>query len=600
MESKTTFGEFVREYDFVIPDYQRAYSWSEKQLTPFLKDLLEHFCDENSENTKYYLGHYILEKSKQNLHHEIVDGQQRISTVYLFFMVCDYLNGNNNIEEIKFTPVSYDLKGFEQIKEILNKNVNIDEELQNLIKTSKTSSLKKMIEAVIFFKTAFLKPEKSGLNIENINNYIKIINEAFCSVAVYDDKSVASQIFELHNTRGVKLTETEKVKALLMKNVYVNSSDSENDIKEIQEDFARIFELEEKANTVWLRGEMTLDTILMYHLRAIEDGNKTINFGSPQWFEGDRGSFEYIKEKLSKMNSIEIVDYAKNLAKEFARTMEIITIEIPKADEQNHLIGDILLIDKNKSIIFLLRAFRVADFIDELLIKRWENFILKYEIIYWNGFFYNKKWRENFYTIYASLKPNTDFTETNKILMEYYNGKSFGSDWIHLGINTRDLFEKGKNKWFSSTYGWSKTGYFLYKYELQNGSDFETIRNKVFKGDTVSIDHIVARGLSWVNLGFDNYPAVNKIEADKLWAEINSVINGIGNLSLTTSTANSSDSNNLPMEHIDSFKNFGLSKTVLDIETWLTPNLFVKNINERTEKIISFIEKDIIDVDIWQ
>ena len=57
-----TFGEFVKKYKFVIPDYQRAYSWGERQLLPFINDILEHIDDNNdpSDDTKYYLGHYIL------------------------------------------------------------------------------------------------------------------------------------------------------------------------------------------------------------------------------------------------------------------------------------------------------------------------------------------------------------------------------------------------------------------------------------------------------------------------------------------------------------------------------------------------------------
>jgi len=174
-----------------------------------------------------------------------------------------------------------------------------------------------------------------------------------------------------------------------MKSIYINSTTPDSDIKEIQTNFAKIFELEEKANQVWLRGDMPLDTILMYHLRAVEDGNKIENFGSPQWFDGDRGSFEYVKESLSNKNKKEIVTYAKNIAKEFAKSMEIITIDIPNADtkDNNYLIGDVLLLDKSKSLIFLLRAFRANNSIDYNLIERWENFVLSYDIIYWNGFF---------------------------------------------------------------------------------------------------------------------------------------------------------------------------------------------------------------------
>jgi len=615
MEKEKTFGEFVKKYNFVIPDYQRAYSWGEKQISPFINDILEH-CDDNNDptdDTTYYLGHYILENSIDENIYEIVDGQQRISTVYLFLLVCGYLKKENYIKDIDFSPVSYDSAGLEEIKTILNNRNDVDNELEKLLKNSKTSSLKRMIEAVNLFKEAFSSSKKNTalLNDDNIEKYIEIINNAYCSVAVFKDKSVASQIFELHNTRGVKLTETEKVKALLMKNIYIHSSskiDSENNIQEIQEYFARIFELEEKANQVWLRGDMPLDTILMYHLRAVEDGNKTENFGSPQGFEGDRGSFEYVKEILSKKNKEEIVNYAKNIAKEFARSMEILTIDIPNADkpDNNHLIGDILLLDKNKSIIFLLRAFRADSSIDDNLIKRWENFVLCYDIIYWNGFFYRTQYRDSFGAIYASLKPNSGFNDCKDLLLEFYNGKWFGSGWEHLGENVKKRFEEGKNKWLSNTYGWTRAGYFLYKYEIQRGANVEKIRTDIFKDDKVSIDHIVARGLHRKSLGFADYDNLSedderKKQANELWKEIWGVINGIGNLALSTRSNNSSDSNELPIEHLDTYEKCGFIETAKQVKTWENPKEFVSRINDRSEDIIKFISENIINRnDIWE
>ncbi|MBF2709753.1 DUF262 domain-containing protein [Flavobacterium soyangense] len=611
-EKQNTFGEFVKNYSFVIPDYQRAYSWGEKQLNPFINDILEH-CDDNddvSDDTTYYLGHYILENSKESDKFEIVDGQQRISTVYLFLLVCGYLKSENYINEISFKPVSYDLLGLEEIKAILSKKIDVDDKLEKLLKTSKTSSLKRMIEAVSLFKKAFSDTEKSKntniLNAEDIGKYIEIINKAYCSVAIFNDKSVASQIFELHNTRGVKLTETEKVKALLMKNIYIHSStplDAEINIQEIQNDFSRIFEFEEKANEVWLRGEMSLDTILMYHLRAIEDGNKIVDFGSPNWVEGERGSFEYIKESLSKKNKGEIVAYAKKIAREFARSMEIITYEIPLADEKNPLVGDSLLLDKNRSMIFLLRAFRSGNPTENKLIERWENFLLCYEIIYWNGYYYNAKaYRDDFQSIYQSIKVDSNLNECNNLLLQYYKKEKWFSDrWEHLGNNAKNLFEIEKNKWHTNAYGWDKTAYFLYKFEIENEGKHEDIRKNIFKKNSVSIDHIVARGVTWEDLGFKRDTTENIKQSDELWKKITSVINGVGNLSLSTSSANSSDSNGLPYQHLSSFEDFGLVKTVELIKDWKNPNDFATNISQRTENIRTFINEKIINRnDIWE
>lgn len=609
MEQQRTFGDIVKPYSFTIPDYQRAYSWGEKQLIPFINDILEYYAknDDKSEDKNYYLGHYILEGKAGSNEYEIIDGQQRISTVYLFLLVCKHLKKDcNYYKQINLIPVSYDKDGLNVIINILETSCeNINNQLTELIEdtTTKTMSFVRMLEAVKLFLDCFSGEKKlPKLEIDKIDKYVNVIDKAHCSVASYNDKAVASQIFELHNTRGIALSETEKVKALLMKNVYINSQNPTIEIEKIQNSFAHIFEMEEKVSDVWLRGDLLLDNILMYHLQAVEDGYKNDNFSLPQAVKGDNGSFEYVKKALfKKKDKNKIVDYAVNLADQFQKSMDILVNKIPKADEENPLIGDILLLDKNRSIIFLLRAFRLGNPIENKLIERWENFIICYEIIYWNGYYYNAKaCRSKFENIYKSIENDSDLNKCNDLLSQFYKGdKKFSYRWEHLGNNANNLFEVEKKKWVKDAYGWNKTAYFLYKFEIEHGAEYKVIRENIYKKDTISIDHIVARSIEWKDLGIENY-LENKDQADLIWKEITSVINGIGNLSLSTSSANSSDSNGLPSKHLNSFKKFGLVKTVEQVVSWNRPEEFASKISERSELIRTFINDKIINnKDIW-
>jgi hypothetical protein len=609
LEQQRTFGDIVKPYSFTIPDYQRAYSWGEKQLIPFINDILEYYAknDDKSEDKNYYLGHYILEGKAGSNEYEIIDGQQRISTVYLFLLVCKHLKKDcNYYKQINLIPVSYDKDGLNVIINILETSCeNINNQLTELIEdtTTKTMSFVRMLEAVKLFLDCFSGEKKlPKLEIDKIDKYVNVIDKAHCSVASYNDKAVASQIFELHNTRGIALSETEKVKALLMKNVYINSQNPTIEIEKIQNSFAHIFEMEEKASYVWLRGDLLLDNILMYHLQAVEDGYKNDNFSLPQAVKGDNGSFEYVKKALfKKKDKNKIVDYAVNLADQFQKSMDILVNKIPKADEENPLIGDILLLDKNRSIIFLLRAFRLGNPIENKLIERWENFIICYEIIYWNGYYYNAKaCRSKFENIYKSIENDSDLNKCNDLLSQFYKGdKKFSYRWEHLGNNANNLFEVEKKKWVKDAYGWNKTAYFLYKFEIEHGAEYKVIRENIYKKDTISIDHIVARSIEWKDLGIENY-LENKDQADLIWKEITSVINGIGNLSLSTSSANSSDSNGLPSKHLNSFKKFGLVKTVEQVVSWNRPEEFASKISERSELIRTFINDKIINnKDIW-
>ena len=62
---------FDTDMNYVIPLYQRAYAWEDKQLIQLVEDI-----SDVSEDANYYIGSLIV--SKQNGKYEVVDGQQRL------------------------------------------------------------------------------------------------------------------------------------------------------------------------------------------------------------------------------------------------------------------------------------------------------------------------------------------------------------------------------------------------------------------------------------------------------------------------------------------------------------------------------------------
>jgi len=72
------FDSSQKSYE--IPVYQRAYSWEKQNWETFLDDLLEQI--EGHHN--YFFGNLLLEVIKKNRKYEIIDGQQRITTLTIF------------------------------------------------------------------------------------------------------------------------------------------------------------------------------------------------------------------------------------------------------------------------------------------------------------------------------------------------------------------------------------------------------------------------------------------------------------------------------------------------------------------------------------
>ncbi|EAK0435855.1 DUF262 domain-containing protein [Campylobacter lari] len=86
---------FLKEgFSLNIPDYQRPYAWGIEQVKILLKDISEQI----DKNQKYLLGSLILHTENTEKKFNIVDGQQRLTTLALILRVLCKCNFLNNVE----------------------------------------------------------------------------------------------------------------------------------------------------------------------------------------------------------------------------------------------------------------------------------------------------------------------------------------------------------------------------------------------------------------------------------------------------------------------------------------------------------------------
>ena len=64
---------FSSDYDFVIPDYQRPYSWGDEQALQLIDDLVDAL--ERAPDEPYFLGSIVLVKDKALASADVIDGQ---------------------------------------------------------------------------------------------------------------------------------------------------------------------------------------------------------------------------------------------------------------------------------------------------------------------------------------------------------------------------------------------------------------------------------------------------------------------------------------------------------------------------------------------
>ncbi|MDE3021709.1 MAG: DUF262 domain-containing protein [Pseudomonadota bacterium] len=70
---------FSSDFDYSIPSYQRPYAWTEVQAGELLSDLYDFFLKEKDDT--YFLGSIVLIKEEGKPDSEVIDGQQRLTTL---------------------------------------------------------------------------------------------------------------------------------------------------------------------------------------------------------------------------------------------------------------------------------------------------------------------------------------------------------------------------------------------------------------------------------------------------------------------------------------------------------------------------------------
>lgn len=83
IETKTIGG--LKEHRFFVPSYQRGYRWTEFEVASLLDDVSEF---SNDGDKKYCIQPLIVKKRKDGSY-EVVDGQQRLTTIYIFMKIAE-------------------------------------------------------------------------------------------------------------------------------------------------------------------------------------------------------------------------------------------------------------------------------------------------------------------------------------------------------------------------------------------------------------------------------------------------------------------------------------------------------------------------------
>lgn len=232
-----------KKKQFVIPVYQRAYSWEEPQLRMLLDDLL----DQNLEGNPYSLGSILVEEADKYDTYEVIDGQQRLTTVIVFMRaLINVLNAKNWLVADDVGPADIEEDFLKKGHNVKLKTVAYDNEYFNFVIMNnsfggepKTRSQHRIIKAKEYFEQ-----ELEEMSLSELQHLYAVLTSAEVNWLISEgNKTESALLFELQNNRGVQLTTLEKIKSFFMYQIYqkCDINDTPSVVESVAENFNSIY-----------------------------------------------------------------------------------------------------------------------------------------------------------------------------------------------------------------------------------------------------------------------------------------------------------------------------------------------------------------------
>ncbi len=78
---------FSQYFDYIIPNFQRPYAWTEEETKKLFTDLYDFYTGQ-PEDEQYFLGSIVLYKpDEKKPFSEVIDGQQRLTTLTILLAI---------------------------------------------------------------------------------------------------------------------------------------------------------------------------------------------------------------------------------------------------------------------------------------------------------------------------------------------------------------------------------------------------------------------------------------------------------------------------------------------------------------------------------
>ena len=211
----------LQKLKFYIPAYQRGYRWTPQEVGDLLDDINEFNIGDSTSPQNYCLQPLIV-TNREDGSFEVVDGQQRLTTIFIFLKIAQVITGYN--------PYEIDFETRKHSKEFLSNLSNYDGSINNEnIDYYHITKAYNKINDWLDLKSSEGTPRFTILS----SLFNKITNNVFFIWYEIPSHVNPADIFTRVNMGKIRLSNAELVKALIFNKA--NFSDKKEQEQEQQE-----------------------------------------------------------------------------------------------------------------------------------------------------------------------------------------------------------------------------------------------------------------------------------------------------------------------------------------------------------------------------
>ena len=533
---------FTNDVQYEIPRYQRPYSWEAEHAEQLIQDIYDNY---EKDEPEYFMGSIVCVK-KENDIFEIIDGQQRLTTLTLIISQLSNLTSNLKLLNRILPTDDFDDSGDPRL---LVRSEEADIYEQSILKSKKSFIPTNPTKT----QSLFLENHKIiglFLSEKNKNDLVGLakflLKKVFLVFITTNTFESSYRLFNVLNNRGLPLNDSD-----LLKNFLFESAKSKKE--------------KEKVNNIWKEIEKIIAVEKINSFLSIYKLSKNINLD--RRVKKDLNSFSKELKNDYKNNVVELI----NSIKQSAESYDAILKNSFKDTAIKKCISSLTNFSKLEWCFPIIAYQNRIKNKHDLTWGDFREFIILLEKVYMHGQFIglNKPKREYVcYTVTQCINKGKSKEKIQSIVNKHAKNNDF------LSSLDNDLYKVNSSLRKKLT----KATLLRIDQELSDDSV-----SKKYNG-SVTIEHILPQKLDGKYWKSRYTP-----EQHKLW------VNKIGNLTLLSGSMNSTAKNHSFNEKRDVYTRKN-KKTSFDI----TADISKKNDwNKETLEDNHEIMKDIV-FEIWK